>query len=71
MRFLGLILFMLCFFPEYGHSNDNTEIELLLSRLKLEGEGLAQAKLSADNPEDAATALLEYYRKSNPRNQPG
>ncbi len=62
MKFVGLILFMLCFFPEYGHSNDNTEIELLLSRLELEGEKLAQVKNSMTNPKKAAAALLKYLQ---------
>jgi heparan-sulfate lyase len=74
MRFVGLILLLFCFLPEYGHPIQSTkpvthqeknisEIELLLSRLKLDGEGLAQVKSSMTNPEEAAAGLLEYYRK--------
>ncbi len=73
MRIVGLILLLFCLFPECGfstqssqplnHQGENiTEIELLLSRLDLEGEKLAQVKNSLTNPENAAAALLKYYR---------
>ena len=73
MRYIGLILLLFCFLPEYGFSfqrpghveieeKEKSGIELLLSRLELEGEGLARVKNSMPNPEEAAAALLKYYR---------
>ncbi len=74
MRYVGLILFLYCFLlPEYGHSIQSSqpvthqeknisEIELLLSRLELEGKKLAQVKNSLTNPEKAAAELLNYYQ---------
>ncbi len=76
MRIVGLILLLFCFLPEYGLSMQSTEpvtlqekekseIELLLSRLELNGEGLSRIKISADNPEESAAALLAYFRDRN------
>ena len=73
MKFVGLILFLFYFLPEYRHPVQSTqplthqeknisEIELLLSRLKLDGEGLAKVKSSMTNPEKSAAALLADYR---------
>lgn len=73
MRFTGLILLLSCFFIECGYSiqgnqsvthleKEKSEIELLLSRLDLEGEELAQIKKSTNNHEEAAAAILKYYQ---------
>jgi heparan-sulfate lyase len=73
MRFAGFILILFCFLPKYGHAIQGTEtvtrldksrpeIDLLLSRLDLEGEALARVKNSMANPQEATEALLKYYR---------
>ncbi len=73
MKPIGFILFLFCFLAEYGLSiqgadpvkiqvRETSEIELLLSRLELERVELARVKSSMTNPEEAAAALLEYYR---------
>ena len=73
MRYVGLILFLFFFLPEFGHAiqgtksvthlkKEKSDIELLLSRLDLEAEELAQVKNSKTNPEKAAAALLKYYQ---------
>ncbi len=41
---------------------DSHGIEILLSRLDLNGEGLDQVRQSRDNPRKAAEELLAYYR---------
>ncbi len=42
--------------------NDHQGIEILLSRLNLNEDGLALVKQSANNPEIASEELLRYYR---------
>ena len=73
MRIVGLILFLSCYLPKLGlaiqiaepvnhQEKEKSGTELLLSRLELEGEGLAHVKNSMPNPEEAAAALLKYYQ---------
>lgn len=73
MRIVGLILLLFCLTSEQGqmvagpeHGNSLEEkisgTELLLSRLDLDGEGLARVIIPADNPEESAEILLAYFR---------
>ena len=73
MRIVGLILFLSYYLPKLGlaiqiaepvsqQEKQKSGTELLLSRLKLDEKGLARLNISVSNPDEAAAALLKYYR---------
>lgn len=62
MKIAGMILLLFCYLPEYGYANQSDEIELLLSRLKLDEEGLSRVRTASGMPEEAAEALMQYFR---------
>lgn len=73
MKNIFLFIIVQLVLPEYGlcmpYNQSTTSlkkgapgIELLLSRLNLDDEGLERIKLSTDDPQKAADVLLQYYR---------
>ena len=73
MRLAGTILLLCCCIPHYGYTIQSNAAQthqkkqesgtvLLLTRLDLESEGLTGVRANISHPEEAASALLDYYR---------
>lgn len=60
-----IVALFFCFIFETGFAQSPAETEKLLSRFDLSKPGLEKVKQSANNPEQAATELLNYFKKRN------
>ena len=65
-----LILTFFCFLFETAVAQSPAETEKLLSRIDLTEKGLDKVLQSANNPQNAARELLNYYKQRNSVNHP-